>query len=159
MHNVFFSHFRIKENVKKVFDGDNFWNMRGVWEKSISLLMKIALSFMKFLTFFLPVFLQFLEFYYLAYWINDCELPDTVILWWLLATYVEFFTHFLGGVFYVYVLKECMKSFTIGWLRLNLILVLALVGLQAYVSYIKSRFSQSATKFEKIIHIDLRFIL
>ena len=67
MHNVFFSHFRIKENVKKIFDGDNFWNICGVWEKSISLLMKIALfflifirKFLGFLTFFLPVFLLYL---------------------------------------------------------------------------------------------------
>ena len=148
------SHFRIKENVKKVFDGDNFWNMCGVWEKSISLLMKKALSFMKFLTFFLPVFLQLLGFfycipilfpYYFPYCKDDCELPEKVFLWWLLTTYVILFTHLLGGVFYVGVYKECMKSFMIGWLRLNLILVLALVGLQAYVSYMKSRFSQSAT--------------
>ena len=135
--------------MKKIFDGDNFWNICGVWEKSISLLMKKALSFIKFLTFFLPVFLQFLGAYYLIHRKDDFELTEKVNVWWLLTSYVIFVTHWLGGVFYAVILKEYMKGFTIGWLRLNLILVLALVGLQAYVSYIKSRFSQSATKFEK----------
>ena len=146
-----------------MFDGDNFWKICGVWEKSISLMMKIALFFTKFfrkilgfLTFFLPVFLLWL---YLGYLINRKYDSDKVSVWCLLIFMVILFTHGMGGLAYFAILKECMRGLTIGWLRLNLILVLALVGLQAYVSLIKCRFSESATKFEKIIHIDLTLIL
>ena len=134
-----------------MFDEENFWNICGVWEKSISLMMKIPLSFMKFLTFFLPVLWHFLFAYYVL--CDDCEFRDKLGGLWFLSFYVISFTHWLGGFGYGIILKEHMEGFTIGWLRLNLILVLTLAGLQAYVSYIKSRFSESATKFEKIIHI------
>ena len=122
-----------------MFDGDKFWNICGVWEKSISLLMKIALFFtiffrklLGFLTFFLPVFLLYLY----AVYLSNRKYKYKPELLWLLIFKVVFLTHGLGGVFYVAFMKECMKSFTIGWLRLNLILVLVLVGLQAYVSYL-----------------------
>ena len=131
-----------------MFDGD-FLNICGVWEKSISLLMKIALFFiiifrklLGFLTFFFPVLLLYLY----AGYIEKCrydykykyksEFPDKVSAWWVLIFSVVLLTHWIGGPFYGIILKECMRSLTIGWLRLNLILVLALVGLQAYVSYL-----------------------
>ena len=125
---------RIKENVKKMFDGYNFWNICGVWEKFISLFLIFIRKFMGFLTFFLPVFLLYLY----AGYLEKCksELPDNVSAWWMIIFMVVLLTHGTGGVFYGVYLKECMKGFTIGWLRLNLILVLALVGLQVYVSYV-----------------------
>ena len=167
MHNVFFSHFRIKENVKKIFDGDNFWNICGVWEKSILLMMKIALFFTKlfrkslgFLTFFLPIFWLYLygQYRYSIEYRSENRDKLNEFLWVLFFLAISS-THLMGGLAYAVVNTVSFKGFTIGWLRLNLILVLVLVGLQAYVSYIKSSFSESVTKFEKIIDTDLSFIL
>ena len=154
-----FIFFRIKENLKKMFDGDKFWNFcEGVWEKSISL--KIAFFFMKLLAFFLPFMSIYLGFiilrrettiyedrdamnacHKLGFWDNSeegsqCRFQEKLHWGWLLTFFLIWTWHTCGGCFYALTFEEHMEDLRIKYLRANLILILGLIGLQTYVSYI-----------------------
>ena len=145
-------------NVKKMFDGDKFWNFCGIWEKSISLMMKKALPLTKFLTFCLPVILLFLGGIPVSHECqksphkvdgeifctfggpantlgSDCNFRIKLYFLWFLTFLVISSTHLVVFLFYGMTEKEYMENFTIKWLRFNFILTLALVVLQANVSY------------------------
>ena len=150
--------------MKKMFDGDKFWNFcGGVWEKSIALkniMMKIAFFIMKPLAFFLPFMSIYLGFiilrrettifedadamntcHKLGLWDNSeegiqCRFQVKLHCTWLLTFFLIWTWHTCGGFFYALTFEEHMENFRIEYLRANLVLLLGLISLQSYVSYV-----------------------
>ena len=154
--------FRIKQKWKKMLSGDNYMKFCGVWEKSISLMMNIALFLTSFLSFCLPLIPLFIIFQQGPGRVNgiktctshspvnyedyECMFQTKVIIIWSWITtffcgihLVGIFAHPFTIIVYckskVSHLKNDMKGLLINWSRFNLILILILVGIQACVSY------------------------
>ena len=146
-----------------MFDGDKFWNLSGIWEKSISLrniMMKIALNFTMIVAFFIStltspiigsvIFYREKITYDRVDGINTCSLwgPENtegsqcrfqmkLSLIFALTTMVICLMHSAGLVFFCLTEnKKSMEYFAITVLRWNRNLILVLIGPQIYVSYI-----------------------
>ena len=139
-------------------DEENSLNFCWSLEKSISFMMRTGLLLTKFLTFCLPVILVFLGGFPVSRELqksphkvdgelfctlggpgntsgSDCRFRIKLYFFWLLTFLVIASTHLTGFLWYGVTEKKYMEEFTIKWLRFNLILTLALVVLQAHVSY------------------------
>ena len=140
-----------------MFEGDNFLNICGVLEKPISLMMKIACFFARFVGTLLPsmsyaFFVALTQYDENEKW-NTCDwsswgpVKQKLFVLWVLTYIGIVFSHIvelsLIGEFNDIVEQ---KTVSIGqlenlkkiWPRFNLILILPLIVLQAYVSYIPS---------------------
>ena len=70
----------------------------------------------------------------------QCMFRKYLLDLWIVIYMVIFFPHIVGLiVIFANKLKE-LKGFAIFWLMFNLILIIPLIGLQAYVSYIVHNF-------------------
>ena len=142
-----------------MLDGDNFLNFCGVLEKPISLIMELACFFANFLGICIPS-MSFAFFVVITQneenenW-NTCNWSSwgpvkqkLFVIWGLTYMFIFFFAYF--DLCVIRDLRDIVEQRTdsIGqvkdlkkiWPMFNLILILPLIGLQVYVSYIVHNF-------------------